>query len=281
MAENIEKPGTCSSNLVKSLISTFLSQNFPWWIVGIFYPFFCSGQRPFLSWWLWNQVPFLNLRQALKNDRLLTVAHSLFFRASMLLAWGFSPIMPALLTASQPKFLAGLVEVGVFDFMKWEWYKKAKRSPFFQEIVEPIPGFIQLQLAEMGQWSRSGMWGTIFFFGYVVLQLTIILFLKVIIDGYRRPPRYWPQETVYPFDSYFFVERFLTSISASVLTDTETKQRKVNNTLFPGLPAQILVHDGFADQHQMFVSVPFSHMVPTTHFSPPSFKDCERPLCSR
>jgi len=44
-------------------------------------------------------------------------------------------------------------------------------------------------------------------------------------------------------------------ISASVLTDTKTKQRRLDNTFFPGLPAKILVHDGFADQHQMSVSV--------------------------
>ncbi|KAJ3491706.1 hypothetical protein NLI96_g520 [Meripilus lineatus] len=46
----------------------------------------------------------------------------------------------------------------------------------------------------------------------------------------------------------------------SMLTDLDFVRRPLNRTLFPGIPANVLVHRGFADQHEMTATIVLSEV---------------------
>lgn len=48
--------------------------------------------------------------------------------------------------------------------------------------------------------------------------------------------------------------------SYSMLTDLDFVRRPLNRTLFPGIPANVLVHRGFADQHEMTATIVLSEV---------------------
>jgi len=88
-----------------------------------------------------------------------------------------------------------------------------KLNYFFQGNCLANPWFHPI--AAGGDGAKVQVW----YVGYDTLlrvgcafNFVIMWFLKVMIDGCRRPPGYRPQEIVYSFTLISFVERFLTSL---------------------------------------------------------------------